>query len=213
MAKNDHRNIDGTENGKFVGLLEKTAFSLQKCPLKESAVVDQSNLRSLLTPCRQTEESYWGIAKEKIGENNLHRTITIIFDRLDLNLASTHCAGRDGRIRSEDGKDRENATANEAVAIPRFQKEYSMSPFSPCSVPLISLAPGCDGDDGGDKGRRGSQKATKKRPDLTPSFTSPQPAIGGGKKRWEAPEQASSPSPLTRSKDPPSGMSRRERGI
>lgn len=71
MSKYYDSHIDLAQHRKFVGLLEKTTLSLQ-----EGAALGQRRSVFVLDICKKA---------------NLHGTIAIILDSLDLNFPTTHC--------------------------------------------------------------------------------------------------------------------------
>lgn len=69
MAENYDCDIDGTQNGKLVGLLEKTAFSLEESPGWILA---------------------FGEARRWRSRSHIHRAVAIILDGSDLDFSSAH---------------------------------------------------------------------------------------------------------------------------
>lgn len=90
MTEDNDSDIDGTEDGEFMRLLEQTTLSLQE--RTASAGHDQSMFD------RRFDGGY------------SHRAVTIIFDRLDLDLSATHCE----RLRAHDAR-RETGTGQRSA--------------------------------------------------------------------------------------------------
>lgn len=103
-------------------------------------------------------------------------------------------------------KDPETAPANEEVVAMSPQKS-DPSRGDLYLFPLLFLGVWSGGSDEGDGRQEGGARknATKKRPGHGPSRHR-RPTTGRGKDGWEAPQQARCRNPLTREKDPLSGL-------
>ncbi len=93
VTEDDDGNVDGAEDGQLVRFLEETAFSLEERSARQQTVSHPS-----IHPTYRGDATT-RIAKRRTGQVEcLHRSISVILDRLDLNLPATHPAGLGGAL-------------------------------------------------------------------------------------------------------------------
>lgn len=75
VPEDDNRDIDRTEDGKLMRLLEQTAFALEK---GSDIITYQYIVEGGVVVC------------VPVLEEHLHGTVSVVLDRLDLDLSTTH---------------------------------------------------------------------------------------------------------------------------
>ena len=110
VTKDDNSNVDRTQDGQFVSLFEQPAFALQKCPesISISTVTYGRYMIKVekIDRCMHGANTRWKAGREdgpgktplSLGLNgqdedwpgHLHGSISIIFDRLNLDFPSPH---------------------------------------------------------------------------------------------------------------------------
>jgi hypothetical protein len=94
VSEDDDGDLDRAEHGKLVGLFEQPSFAFEKGAIQDKA--GQSNASFIGTHCKDRTSTVDWVPRYccRIAGGDLHGSVPVVLDRLDLDLPSAHFGWR-----------------------------------------------------------------------------------------------------------------------